>query len=314
MKKLDVNKLARDLRSFKAITRKSILSELMGIVGTSSLEDAGFVEMGEYVAVISCDGIIEEIVKEDPRLAGYYSVLVNVGDVAAKGAKPMGFLCMVSSPSNRIRMEICEGVKEGLDKYGLSFLKGHAQPDSTYSAVDGACVGLTKRVLRSDTAREGESIVFACDLEGTFSEGKSLNTFESTKHRNRAEIQKQIGGLVRIAEEQLASAAKDVGGPGIVGSTTMLCEYSRVGAVVNLEKIPRPSGVDMEKWLFTYPSTGYILTTGKVEECIRVLSDHGLQASVIGEVISDKRVILKCQREYATFMDLDQESIFGFSR
>ena len=314
MKKIDVNKLVRDLRSFRAITRKSVLSELMGIVGTNSLEDAGFVEAGEYVVVISCDGIIEEIVEEDPRLAGYYAVLVNVGDVVAKGARPVGFLCVVSSPSSQIRMEMCEGVKEGLNKYGLSFLKGHAQPDSTYSAVDGACIGLTKRVLRSDTAREGESIIFACDLEGTFTEGKSLNTFESTKHRNRAEIQKQIDGLIRIAEEKLASAAKDVSGPGIVGTSAMLCEYSHVGALIDLEKIPKPSGVDMEKWLFTYPSTSYILTTGNVEGCIRILSDHGLQASVIGEVISDNKVILKRRGECVTFIDLDRESIFGFTR
>ena len=311
---VDLNKLARDLRSFRAITRKSILSELMGIIGTSSLEDAGFVEAGEYVAVISCDGIIQEIVEETPRLAGYYSVLVNVGDVVAKGAKPIGFLCMVSSPSSQIRMEICRGVKEGLSKFGLVFLKGHAQPDTTYTAVDGACIGLAKKVLKSDGAKEGESIIFACDLEGTFTEGKSLNTFESTKHRSRAEIQKQVDGLVRIAEKQLASAAKDVSGPGIVGTLAMLCEYSRVGALMDLDKIPRPPRVDMEKWLFTYPSTGYILTTKKVKECLRVLSDYGLRASVIGKVTSDKRVVLKHEGKRATFMNLNRESIFGFPR
>ncbi len=314
MKKVDLNKLTKDLINFKAITRKSVLSELMKIIGTSSLEDAGFVKTGKHVAVISCDGIIEEIVEETPRLAGYYSVLVNIGDVVAKGAKPLGFLCLVSSPSSQIRREVSKGVKEGLSKFGLSFLKGHAHPDTTYSAVDGVCIGLAKRVLRSDSAREGELLLYAGDLKGTFTKGKWLNTFESTKYRSLAEIQKQINALIRIAEKRLASAAKDVSGPGIVGTTAMLCEHSRVGALVDLDKIPRPSGVDLEKWLFTYPSTGYILTTGKAEECIRVLSNHGLQASIIGEVTSDKRIILKHDGKRATFMDLSRESIFGFPR
>ena len=314
MKKIDVNKLAKGLRSFKAITRKSVLSNLMKIIGTNSLEDAGFVEVGKHVAVISCDGIIQEIVEETPRLAGYYSVLVNIGDVVAKGAKPLGFLCLVSSPSSQIRREVSQGIREGLSKFDLSFLKGHAHPDTTYSAVDGACIGLAKRVLRSDSAREGESLLYAGDLKGTFTEGRWLNTFESTKHRSRAEVQKQINALIRIAEAQLASAAKDVSGPGIVGTTAMLCEYSRVGAMIDLEKIPKPPRVELEKWLFTYPSTGYILTTGKAEECIRALSGHGLKASVIGEVTPDKKVILKHKGKRATFMDLDRESIFGFPR
>ena len=314
MKKVDVSKLARDLRSFKAITRKSVLSELMGIIGTNSLEDAGFVRVGDHIAVISCDGIIQEIVEETPKLAGYYSVLVNVSDVVAKGAKPFGFLCMVSSPSSQIRKDMCEGVREGLKKFGLSFLKGHAHPDTTYSAVDGACIGLAKKVLKSDSARVGESLLLACDLDGTFTRGKRLNTFESTRHRSRAEIEKQISAFTRIAEKELASAAKDVSGPGIVGTVGMLCEYSRVGAVMDLGEMPKPGDVDLREWLFTYPSTGYILTTKNVEKCLKVLFDHGLSASIIGKVTSDKRIILNHQGKRATFIDLNRESIFGFPR
>ena len=309
-----LSKLARDLRNFKPITRKSVLSELMGVIGTTSLEDAGFVEVGEHVAVISCDGIIQEIVEETPRLAGYYSVLVNVGDVVAKGAKPVGFLCIVSSSSSPVRMEICRGVREGLTKFGLAFLKGHVHPDTTYNAVDGACIGLTRKVLKSDCARVGESILFAGDLDGTFARGERFNTFESTRHRSRAEIEKQVDALVKIAERGLASVAKDVSGPGIVGTVGMLCEYSRVGALIDLSEIPRPAGVDLEEWLFTYPSTGYVLTTGKADECIRILSDHGLSASVIGGVTSRKKIILKHEGKLATFMDLNRESIFGFPR
>lgn len=314
MKKVDLNELSRDLKNFKAITRKSVLSELMGIMGTNSLEDAGFVEAGDHVAVVSCDGIIQEIVDEAPELAGYYSVLVNVGDVVAKGAKPVGFMCTVSSPSSQIRMEICRGIKEGMSKFDLAFLKGHVHPDTTYNAVDGACIGLAKKVLRSNGAKRGESIIFACDLEGVFTEGKSLNTFESTRQRSRAVIRKQINALVQIAEGQLASAAKDVSGPGIVGTTAMLCEHSLVGAVIELSKILRPLGVDLEKWLFTYPSMGYILTTKKVEECLKILSDHGLRASVIGKVTTDKKVTLEHEGKRVIFMDLNRESIFGFER
>lgn len=314
MKELNLKKLVEDLRNFKPLIRKSSISELMQIVKTDSLEDAGFIRIGRRVIVLSCDGIMEWIVKKFPRAAGYYSVLANVQDVVCKGGRPVGFLYVISSPSVEKRKKIAEGIKEGLEKFDMKFLKAHTHPDTSYHSIDGMCVGLAKKVLRSNTAEAGDHLLLAVDLKGTFTKGRILNAFESTSQRTNEEIRRQIEGMVKVAERELASAAKDVSAPGIVGTTAMLCEYSRVGALIDLKKIPIPPGMDLREWLLTYPSTCYVLSTKKPEECSRTLSKYGLHTSVIGRIIPEKKVVLKSGKRWEIFMDLNKESIFGFRK
>lgn len=304
--------LIQKLKTFKPLLRKSYIFELMGIVGSRSLEDAGFVEVGGRTVVVSCDGILEEVVKTFPKLAGYYSVLVNVQDVVSKGAKPVGFLYVLSSSSARVRKEITEGIREGLGKFDLEFLKAHTHPDTSYDAIDGMCVGLAKKVLRSNTARVGEDLLLAVDLEGTFRRGKLFNALDSVGKRSRKEVLRQVEGMVKVAERGLASSSKDVSAPGIVGTAAMLCEYSRVGAVLELDRLPLPKGVGLEEWLLTYPSTCYLLTSSRPEECLETLRAHGLEAERVGRILREKKVILRLGEEEGTFLDLSRESVFGF--
>ncbi len=304
--------LIRRLKTFKPLLRKSYISELMGILGSRSLEDAGFMRVGRTTVVVSCDGILEEVVRTSPRLAGYYSVLVNVQDVVCKGARPFGFLYVLSSSSSRARKEMTEGIREGLEKFGLEFLKAHTHPDTSYDAVDGMCVGLARRVLRSDTARVGEDLLLAADLKGTFRRGKLFNALDSVRERSRGEILEQVEGMVGVAEGGLASASKDVSAPGIVGTAAMLCEYSGVGAVLELDRLPLPGGVGVEEWLFTYPSTCYLLTSSRTERCLRTLREHGLEAERVGRIVKGGKVVLRLGGEEETFLDLGRESVFGF--
>lgn len=306
--------LVRRLRTFRPLLRKSCISELMGVLQSRSLEDAGFVRVGGRTVVVSCDGILEEVVRSSPRLAGYYSVLVNVQDVVCKGARPVGFLYVISSPSPRVRREMAEGIREGLEKFGLEFLKAHTHPDTSYHAVDGMCVGLARRVLRSNTAREGEDLLLAVDLEGTFRRGKLFNALDSVRGRSRGEVLRQVEGMVRVAERGLASACKDVSAPGIVGTAAMLCEYSGVGAVLELDRVPLPEGVGLGEWLLTYPSTCYLLTSSRPERCLRTLREHGLRAERVGKTTGERRVVLRLGGEEETFLDLGRESVFGFRR
>jgi len=304
--------LVGKLRSFKPLARKRCISELMGILGTHSLEDAGFLRVGGLTVVVSCDGILEPVVKTSPRLAGYYSVLVNVQDVVCKGARPLGFLYVISSSSPAVRREMAEGIREGLERFGLEFLKAHTHPDTTYDAVDGVCVGVARKVLRSNTARVGEDLILAADLEGSFRRGKLFHALDSTQGKRREEILEQVEGMVKVAERGLASSCKDVSAPGIVGTAAMLCEYSGVGTLLDLDLLPTPRGVRREEWLLTYPSTCYLLTSSRTKRCLETLREHGLRAEAVGKITKEKKVVLQAGGERETFVDLERESVFGF--
>jgi selenophosphate synthetase-related protein len=316
MNKHQLTDLIAELRGFRGLTRKSALGEILDILDETSYDDAGFFEVGtsDIKVVVSCDGIVENLVESNPLLAGYYSVLANVNDVVAKGAKPVGFVNIISSSSDEVRRKVAEGIQNGLKKYKLKLLKGHTHPDTSYSAVDAMVIGLAKSVLPSTTAKANDSLVMAVDLDGKFGSKGWLKTFDSTTMKSSREVLDRLSSMVKLAERRFANAARDISGPGITGTIAMLCESSQVGAKVNLESIPKPLSVEVEDWLTTYPGMGFIISTKQPLECLQLLRKHKLVAEIIGEITADKRIWLSYGEQRTLFFDLKNESVFGVNR
>ena len=303
--------LIKKLRDFKGLTRKFALGEILNILGETTYDDAGFFDAGEFKVVVSCDGIVESLVKREPLLAGYYSVLVNVNDVVAKGARPIGFVNIISSSSRVIRRKIAEGIRDGLRKYKLKLLKGHTHPDTSYDCVDAAAVGIARNVLPSTTAKAGDALIITVDLDGKFSSKGWLKTFDSTTMKSSQEVLERLDSMIELAERGLAHAARDISGPGITGTIAMLCESSRIGARVDLGSIPKPVDVKLEDWLTSYPGIGFIISTNQPLECLHLLRNHKLAAATIGEITANEEIWLSYNAKDALFLDLRRESIFG---
>ncbi|RLI47174.1 hypothetical protein DRO69_01205 [Candidatus Bathyarchaeota archaeon] len=316
MSKHQLTDLIIELRKFRGLTRKSAIGEILDILGETSYDDAGFFEVGtsDIKVVVSCDGIVENLVESDPWLAGYYSVLANVNDVVAKGAKPVGFVNIISSNSNEMRRKVAEGIQNGLRKYQLKLLKGHTHPDTSYSAVDAMVIGIAKNVLPSTAAKVNDSLIMAVDLNGKFGSKDWLKTFDSTTMKSSQEVLERLDSMIKLAERKLANAARDVSGPGIAGTIAMLCESSQVGAKVNVDNMPKPVGVEVKDWLTTYPGMGFVISTKQPTECLHLLRKHKLAAEVIGEIRADKRIWFSYKGQKALFFDLKNESVFGSKR
>lgn len=299
------------LRQFKGITRKKALGELLLIMGENIYDDAGVLKAGNVNIVVSADGIVESLVEDNPWLAGFYSVVVNVNDVVAKGARPLGYAYIVSSNSSSTRRQIVKGIKEGIDKYGLTFLKAHTHPDTSYNAVDGAVVGITNNVLSSAAAKPDDSLIAALDLDGNFGLRSWVKTFDSIMFKTKEEVQIRIEAMIELAEKKSATACRDISGPGIVGTIGIMCESSRVGAFVDLDSMPKPENVAIQDWLMTYPSTGFVLTSDKPRECMNLLREHGFDANEIGRVTEERTVRISYQNEVETYVNLERESFFA---
>jgi ribosomal protein S18 acetylase RimI-like enzyme len=84
-----------------------------------------------------------------------------------------------------------------------------------------------------------------------------------------------------------------------------------VGATIDLHAIPKPENLALEDWLITYPSTGFVLTTDRPEECIELLRIHELTASVVGTILETKTIQISYRGQMETFMNLEEGSIFG---
>ena len=306
--------LLNSVKNFKGITRKSALGELLPILGENIYDDAGVLEIGATKIVVSTDGIVEDLVRNDPWLAGFYSVVVNVNDVVAKGARPLGYASVLSSSSGETRLRVVQGIKHGIEKYNLRFLKGHTHPDTSFDAVDAAVVGIAKNVLSSATAKVGDSLIVAVDIDGKFGVKGWVRAFDSVLTKSSSEVLNRLEAIIQVADKNLANACRDISGPGIIGTTAMLCESSRVGCKMAIDAVPKPSNLDLKEWLVTYPSTGFILSTSQPEECLQVLREHKLTAKVVGKVTKEKVIQVSYLGQTETFMKLNEESIFGLKR
>jgi len=117
--------------------------------------------------------------------------------------------------------------------------------------------------------------------------------------------------MIEIAEKKLAHAARDVSGPGAIGTITMLCESSKVGAKIDLEKVPKPNDICLEEWLMTYPGIGFVISTRQPKECLHLLQRSGLSAATVGRVTSNEEIWLSYRKRKELFFDLKRQSVFG---
>jgi uncharacterized protein len=83
--------------------------------------------------------------------------------------------------------------------------------------------------------------------------------FSSLRDRPAERLRTDGEALAEVAEAGFAHAARDVSMPGVMGSLLQMLEPRGLGAVVDAAALPRPAGVELERWLVTFPSYGYLL-------------------------------------------------------
>jgi selenophosphate synthetase-related protein len=298
-------------KGFRGFTRKSCLGDVLRVFGNMQLDDAGFIEVAGVKVVASTDGILEDLVRLNPYMAGLYSVVVNVNDVVAKGAKPVGYMNVISSPHRENRLKMAEGAKAGVDLYGLKVLKGHTHPDQSYESIDAAVIGVASQIIPSDGMKVGDEILVAIDLSGSAKTRRWIKCFDSIVESSRNEVLRKLSSMMTIAEKNLANASRDISAPGIIGSLTMMCESSGLGVRCSLEEIPRPGNINLAEWLTMYPSVGFIVATEHAAKCRKIFEECGLTVGQVGQATDDEKIVLTWNGEKGVFMDLTKESMFG---
>jgi selenophosphate synthetase-related protein len=206
---------------------------------------------------------------------------------------------------------ILSGIKEGCIKFRVPMVGGHIMPDAPAPSLSVSILGKAGRLLTSFGCQIGDAILLAVDLDGRHRD--HFLHWDTTSHKETPEVLRRLEALRLVAQRGLATAAKDVSNPGILGTVGMLLETSGKGGIVDLHKIPRPEGLGLKDWLKMYPGFGFILSiaTSKVEEVKMVFRSRGVAAEVIGQVTAGRRMLLRQGEELWELFDLERESITG---
>ncbi|PZU41241.1 MAG: AIR synthase [Microbacterium sp.] len=203
--------------------------------------------------IAACDAILPAILERDPEWAGWCAVLVNVNDLSAMGAKPIGLLDSVAAPTASFARRILGGLRSGADAWGLPILGGHTQLGVAPS-LSVTALGRTKRPVPGGGGRVGDDLSLTVDLRGRWRRGFEGRQWDTTSARTGSEL-RELGAVVRRARP---AAAKDVSMGGIVGSAAMLAEASGTGLTLDVAAIPSPDDVSFGDWLTCFPGFGML--------------------------------------------------------
>ena len=325
---MDLQRIAREIREFEGVTRKKPIADLINIFESVRSEysnsivdfgdDAAVIDIGgEDYILFAADGIWGRLVNASPWWAGYTSVLVNVNDIAAMGGRPVAMVNVLSSDKKPACKELLRGIRDGIAKFGVPMVGGHLHPDTPYTSLSVAIIGTVKRgcEIRSGTARAGDSIIAAYDMDGKAGPN-SPYSFDSTTMKEPEEVREKYRVMQELGERKLVTAGKDISNPGLIGTLGMLLETSKKGARVDLGKIPAPHDIEFVQWLKIHPATGFIVTSlpENESEVVKLFERAGYTAANIGVIEETSRLDICYKDECVTVFDFKKDVVTGITQ
>ncbi|HEX8972105.1 AIR synthase related protein [Oryzihumus sp.] len=321
----DLEQLAAHLRTHAALRAKAEIGLVSEVMGTASWvhgpgDDGAVVRMGATGAAGSPDGqviacgeaLLPAFVARDPYGAGFAAVLTNVNDLAAMGAEPRAIVDTIVGTVDLAR-EALRGMQAASRLYDVPVVGGHLTLHDGPPAVSAFGVGTAGAVLSLTHVAAGQALVVACCTDGTMR--ADFPFFRSFDERG-AELAGDVRLLARIAGSGAAVAAKDVSMAGLVGSLAMLLEWGRFGVTVDLDRLPRPTGVPMAAWLTCFPAYAFLLCTppDRAQECAAAFHSRGLDAAAVGVIDDTGLLRLASGGRQATVLDLAVTPVTGLRR
>jgi len=228
-----------------------LLADLAGPAGFLG-DDGAPVPGSDLVA--ACDAIVPAMVERDPEWAGWCSVLVNVNDLAAMGASPVGLLDALGARDASFAARVLAGLRRASAAYGVPVLGGHTQL-GVPAALSVTALGRAAQPVPGGGGKPGQKVRLTADLGGRWRRGYTGRQWDSTTSRDPAEL----AAMVAAVGTAHPAAAKDVSMAGVAGTLGMLAEASGCGAVLDVAAVPRPAGATIGDWLTCFP--GFAMLT-----------------------------------------------------
>lgn len=312
-----IDALAERLRQSRGIAAKADIAavaaalDLSGDQAIAVGDDCAAIPDGDGYLLFAIEGFMNEFVAADPWFAGWCGAMVNISDVAAMGGRPTALVNAIWSDGADNASPILAGLKAAAKAFGVPVIGGHTNIRSSQSQFAVAILGRARRLLTSFDARPGDKLVAAIDLRGRYRE--PFANWEAATDAPPERLRGDIEILPSLAESGLACAAKDISQGGIVGTAAMLAECSHVALVLDVDAIPIPDGVALERWLQTFPSFGYLLSVKPehIDETLARFRQRGIAAAAVGDVTAGTTVDIRAGSGRATVWDFAQQPLIG---
>jgi hypothetical protein len=241
--------------------------------------------------------------------------MVNLSDIAAMGGRPLAVVDAIWANGDAVAGQILDGLRAAASAYGVPIVGGHSNLRNAQGQLAVAVLGRAgARLLTSFDAQPGDALVIAADHRGSYR--APFDNFQAALEAPPERLRADLAVLPELAERGLARAAKDISQGGIVGTAAMFAESSSVSIEIDLDAIVPPTGVEMERWLRTFPSYGYLIAVkpADVETVLGLFSARDLHAAKIGNVRQGSRITVTSEWRAALIRDFSEDRLMGLGR
>lgn len=274
-------------------------------------DDCAAIPDSDGFLLLAIEGFMNEFVERDPWFAGWCGIMVNLSDVAAMGGRSIAVVDAIWATGQADAVPLLAGLRAASATYGVPIVGGHTNLRTDRGQLAVAVLGRARRLLTSFDAEPEDRLIAAIDLRGRYRD--PFANWEAVTEAPPARLTADLELLPVIAEAGLALAAKDISQGGLVGTAMMLAEASGVGATIDVMRVPRPSGVPLDRWLQTFPSYGFLLAVqqANVPAVLARFQGRAIAAADVGQVTADCRVVLADGPQLQTIWDFSRESFLG---
>jgi len=275
-------------------------------------DDCAAIPDGDGFLLLAAEGMWPRLVEKEPWFAGWCSVLVNVSDIYAMGGRPIAVVDALWSEFPKQSKLIWEGMLAASKVFNVPIVGGHTNGHSPYSALSVAILGRAKHLITSFNAHPGDVLLLVTDFRG-----KAHPTYPFWDAATEAPPQRlrdDLSLLPYLAEVELCNTGKDISMGGIVGTALMLIEASGVSATLQIDLIPCPPEVSLQKWLLSFPSYGFLLSVRQenVSMIQTLFQQRDLISAPIGQIEPGSKLQLTWNDESQIFWDIGDRPLTGF--
>lgn len=262
----------------------------------SLIDDAAVLELGDNALVLTHDMIVEGVhylPGDPPEDVAWKLVAVNLSDIAAKGARPMGALLGYTLGQSEWDAAFAKGLGLALSAFGLNLLGGDttAMPEGAPRALGLTAIGMAARPVPSRAgAQAGDQLWVSGSIGDAgaglrlLRDGRSEPAALIERYRNprpRLEAGQRLAGMV--------SAMMDVS-DGLLIDTARLAHASACGITIRLDWLPlSPELLEVDGDRLAAATAGddyellFTAAPGRTGEIEALSEEIGLPLSLIGQ-------------------------------